>query len=309
MPQPSHHCCERTHHCACTVVVALTQIRRLTNGSDHANLIWLITSEVLPPSAIRKREIIVNIFFSVVQQLNLAVGCLIVEVSRSLTHTHTHTRQDSSKRVISSSQRMHLTQRKTLKRRISMFSAGFEPSIPQSSDSITLTYTGRPPKSVVSLLEAVFRRDSWNYHVCYAECRLSLNSRDGKCNTTWSAKKYLNAAGHCWTYTTNSLGKRKFQTDRFTHMTCPQCDSETEIANCTTCGLFPDIIAQSLKIVQEISVRLRAERFKRHRNYCRRKKCGSAWTIECSYIARSVLKTWTIGQSFGSNVYVLIVNC
>jgi len=197
MPQPSHHCCERTHHCACTVVVALTQIRRLTNGSDHANLIWLITSEVLPPSAIRKREIIVNIFFSVVQQLNLAVGCLIVEVSRSLTHTHTHTRQDSSKRVISSSQRMHLTQRKTLKRRTSMFSAGFEPSIPQSSDSITLTYTGRPPKSVVSLLEAVFRRDSWNYHVCYAECRLSLNSRDGKCNTTWSAKKYLNAAGHC----------------------------------------------------------------------------------------------------------------
>ena len=120
---------------------------------------------------------------------------------------------------------------------------------------------------------------------------------------------YLNAAGHCWTYTNNFLGKRKFQTDRFTRITCLQCESEADIANCTTCGLFPDIIARSLKIVQEISVRLRAERFKRHRKYYQRKKCGSAWTMECSHIARSVLKTWTNGQSFGSNVYVLIVNC
>jgi hypothetical protein len=58
----------------------------------------------------------------------LAVGRLIVKVSRSLslslpplslslslshTHTHIHTRQDSSKWVISSSQRMLLTQRTT----------------------------------------------------------------------------------------------------------------------------------------------------------------------------------------------------
>jgi hypothetical protein len=100
MLHPSQHCCERTHDCACTVVVALTQIRRLTNGSNRANLIWLITREVLPPSAIRIREVIVNIFFfSVVQQLNLALGRLIVEVStlhtgaraRAHTHTHTHT--------------------------------------------------------------------------------------------------------------------------------------------------------------------------------------------------------------------------
>ena len=125
MLQSSQRCCERTHDCACTVVVAVTHMRCFTNGSDHANLIWLFTSEVLPPSAIRKHEVIVNIFFSVVQQLSLAVGRLIVEVSRShtdrQTHTHTHThthtpintRQDSSKRVISSSQRMRLTQRTT----------------------------------------------------------------------------------------------------------------------------------------------------------------------------------------------------
>jgi hypothetical protein len=55
-----------------------------------------------------------------------------------------------------------------------------------------------------------------------------------------------------------------------------RCDSETDIANCTTCSLFRDIIAQSLKIVQEISVRLRAERLKRHGKYYQRKKCGSA---------------------------------
>lgn len=120
---------------------------------------------------------------------------------------------------------------------------------------------------------------------------------------------YLNAAGHCWTYTNNFLGKLKFQTDWLTHMTCLQCDSETVIANCTTCGLFPDIISQYLKIVQEISVRVRAGRFKRHRKYYQRKKCGTAWTTECSHITKSVLKTWTNGQSFGSNVYMLIINC
>jgi len=82
MLQPSQHCCGRTHDCACTV--SCRTYPCLTNGSDHANLIWLITSEVLPSSAIRKREVIVNIyFFSVVEQPNLAVSRLTVEVSTS----------------------------------------------------------------------------------------------------------------------------------------------------------------------------------------------------------------------------------
>jgi hypothetical protein len=148
MLQPSDHCCERTHDCACTVVVALTQIRCLTNGSDHANLIWLITSEVLPPSAIRKREVIVNFFFLVVvvvEQINLAVGRLVVEVSRSHTDTHTPTHTYSAGLLKTSDQLVAEdvsdTTHNTLKRRTSMPWAGFEPAIPQSRDSITLTAT------------------------------------------------------------------------------------------------------------------------------------------------------------------------
>ena len=48
--------------------------------------------------------------FSVARQPKSALGGLISEVSRSYTIRHTHNRQDSSKRVISSTQRPQPTQ-------------------------------------------------------------------------------------------------------------------------------------------------------------------------------------------------------
>jgi hypothetical protein len=52
-------------------------------------------------------------FSSVAQQPKSGLGRFVVEVSRSHPITHTHTRQDSSERVISSTQRPLPTQRTT----------------------------------------------------------------------------------------------------------------------------------------------------------------------------------------------------
>ena len=70
-----------------------------------------------------------NTFFFVTLQPNAGQGLLIHQVSRSHTATH-HTRQDSSGRVISSSQRPLPDNTKHQQQKTSMPPARFEPAIP-----------------------------------------------------------------------------------------------------------------------------------------------------------------------------------
>jgi hypothetical protein len=71
-------------------------------------------------------------FLSAAQEPKSGLGRLFFEVYRpqTITQTHTHTRQDSSERVVSPSQRPLSTRQTTNNRRISTLSAGFKHAIP-----------------------------------------------------------------------------------------------------------------------------------------------------------------------------------